>query len=248
MQFSKLDQLTNPITTQIENLVKDIPGWTPLDQLIMLFTIAMATGRDEGDIVEVGSWCGRSAVVLGLAARLSGKSFVRCIDPFPEKSDWKQNSDGSYSFEVVIDGKKYGGYKETTVWREAFETQMAGLYEKHLRVMDCFLETVASRGLGDVIRLHRGDLGSFLDTVDADFKCRMIFLDGDHGFDAVCSDIRKIERWLVPGGWLCFDDAFTTYESVDRAIRELIIGNPDYDCCQQMTRKLFVARRKRHAA
>jgi len=43
---------------------------------------------------------------------------------------------------------------------------------------------------------------------------------------------------------VCFDDAFTCYEGVSRAISELIIANPSYECCQQMTRKLFVARKK----
>lgn len=58
MQLSKLDQMTNPMITQIENLVKDVPGWTPIDQLYTLFLLAMVTGNSEGDIVEVGSWCG----------------------------------------------------------------------------------------------------------------------------------------------------------------------------------------------
>lgn len=186
----------------------------------------------------------RSALALGLAARLTGKSSVHCVDLFPEKADWKQNADGTYSFEVVIGGKKYGGYQETTVWKEAFETQTGRIYDDYNGVFDCFAETVASRGFNDVIRPHKGDLDSFRDTVPPDFKCRIAFLDGDHGFVAVCNDIKNIERWLIPGGWLCFDDAFTSYESVNRAIKELIIDNPNYECCQQMTRKLFVARKK----
>ena len=53
----------------------------------------------------------------------------------------------------------------------------------------------------------------------------------------------RISARLVPGGWLCFDDAFSTYEGVDRAIRDLVIGKPEFDFSQQLTRKLFVARR-----
>jgi hypothetical protein len=245
MQSANSISSTMPIGAQIEALVKDVPGWTPIDQLVTLFTLALSGTDKDGQIVEVGSWCGRSAAVLGLAAMRAGDSHVHCIDLFPDKSDWKQNADGTYSFAVEIAGKKYGGYEDATVWKEVFETQTLPIYERYFSVLDCFNETIASRGLSKVVHPHKGDLGSFLAGVDDAFKCRMAFLDGDHGYDAVCSDIKKIGQRLVPGGWICFDDAFSTYEGVDRAIRELVIDNPDYEAHQQMTRKLFIARRKR---
>lgn len=99
--------------------------------------------------------------------------------------------------------------------------------------------------MDDVICAHRGDLTSLLNKLGSDFRCRLAFLDGDHGFEAVCEDIRNIDKYLLPGGWICFDDAFTCYEGVSRAISDLIIANPNYELCQQMTRKLFVARKKR---
>jgi hypothetical protein len=233
-----------PVWAQIEGLVEGVHGWTPIDQLFTLYTLTWTTAKLGGDVVEVGSWCGRSAVVLAAAAKASGVAAVHCVDLFPEKSDWKQNPDGSYSFDMVIDGKRYGGYQEQTVWKETFESQTGRIYESYNGVFDCFRETVAKRGMDDVVRPHRGDLESLLTKLGPDFRCRLAFLDGDHGFEAVCNDIRNIDRHLVPGGWLCFDDAFTCYDGVSRAITELVIANPEYDCCQQMTRKLFVARKK----
>lgn len=236
--------VTRPIIAQLEDLVRDVPGWTPIDQLTALFTLTMASAGLEGDIIEVGSWCGRSAVVLARAARLAGRSEVICVDLFPEKTDWRQNADGTYSFQVIIDGKRYGGYEEQTVWKEAYETQTGRIYERYERVFDCFQETVAARGMQDVIRPFKGDLEAMLAAAGPGLKCRLAFLDGDHGYEAVCSDIRRIDARLVPGGWICFDDAFTVYQGVDRAISELVIANPAYECCQQLTRKLFVARKK----
>lgn len=75
-------------------------------------------------------------------------------------------------------------------------------------------------------------------------RFRLAFIDGDHSYEAVCADIRNVERVLVPGGWICFDDAFTVYDGVNRAIDDLIINSGDYELCQQMTRKFFVARRE----
>lgn len=241
---STRDRITVPMIVQIEDLVQDVPGWTPIDELYTLYTIASVTDNLAGDIVEVGSWCGRSAVVLGLAARNGSSSKVHCVDLFPEKNDWRQNPDGSYSFELIIDGKRHGGYQVQTVWKDAFESQTGKIYERYNGVLDCFTETVVGRGMQDVITAHRGDLESFLTAVGPYFRCRLAFLDGDHGYDAVCNDIRLIDQHLVPGGWLCFDDAFTSYEGVNHALRELILRNPGYEFCQQMTRKLFVARKK----
>lgn len=235
---------TTPIWTHIEALVADVHGWTPVDQLFTLYMLTWTTAELPGDIVEVGSWCGRSAVVLAAAAKASSKRIVHCVDLFPEKTDWKQNADGTYSFEMVIDGKRYGGYQEQTVWKEAFESQTGKIYESYNGVFECFNETVSERGMNDVVRPHRGDLDSFLSKAAPDFACSLAFLDGDHGYEAVCADIRNIDKHLIPGGWICFDDAFTCYEGVSRAINELIITNPGYECCQQMTRKLFVARKR----
>jgi len=233
-----------PAWTQIETLVDNVHGWTPIDQLFTLYTLTLASAELQGDIVEVGSWCGRSAVVLAAAAKASGKAKVHCVDLFPEKSDWKQNPDGTYSFDMIIDGKRYGGYHEQTVWKETFESQTGKIYEIYNGVFDCFQQTVTKRGMDDVVLAHRGDLASLLTKYGPEFKCRLAFLDGDHGYEAVCDDIRNIDKHLVPGGWLCFDDAFTCYDGVSRAISELIVTNQEYECFQQMTRKLFVARKK----
>jgi cephalosporin hydroxylase len=69
----------------------------------------------------------------------------------------------------------------------------------------------------------------------------MAFIDGDHAYDEVVKDIKGLEPFLVPGAWVCFDDAFTVYEGVDKAINEYILNNNNYKLGHQVTRKLFVA-------
>lgn len=240
-----MSKITTPIINQIEEIVRDIPGWSPVDQLYTLFNLAYLTADLEGDIVEIGSWCGRSASVLGLAARLIGNTKVHSIDLFPDKSDWKQNKDGSYSFEVQIGGVVYGAYKDQTVWREPFERDIAPVYEKYNSILDVFTETISKNHLQDLVIAYRGDSTLFACLVAEDFKCKLAFIDGDHSYEAVCRDIRNLERFLVPGGWICFDDAFSHYDGVNRAIEDCIINNPTYELCQQMTRKFFTARKKR---
>jgi hypothetical protein len=236
-------EMTKPLLEQIEEVVRNIPGWSPIDQLFTLFNFVLSTSNIDGDVLEIGSWCGRSAAVLGLAARMTGGTRVHCIDLFPERSDWYQNSDGSYSFKVCISGKTFGGHVDQTVWEEPYLRDIAPLYEHRDSVYEIFQQSVADCGISDLIHAHRGDSTSFFASVDASFKCRVAFLDGDHSYAAVCGDIRNVDRHLVSGGWICFDDAFSHYDGVNRAIADLIIANPKYDLKQQMTRKCFAARK-----
>lgn len=244
LQSTTSSTVTVPMMGQIESLVKDVPGWTPCDQLFALFSLVYASTDLPGDIIEVGSWCGRSSAVLGMAAKLTGHTKVHCIDLFPERTDWYQNSDGTYSLSVKIENEIVSAYDQQTVWAEAFDKDIAPLYQKHRGVFEIFRETVERNGLNQVITPHKGTLAMFSKNSSADLRCKLAFIDGDHGYRAVCADIRNIERFLVPGGWICFDDAFAGYEGSDQAITELVLNSARYELGQQLTRKLFVARRK----
>ncbi len=232
------------IIAQIEERVKGIPGWSPVDQLYTLFNLVYLTPDLNGDIVEIGSWCGRSASVLGLAAKLIGNTKIHCVDPFPDKEDWRQNEDGSYSFEVNIGGIVYSGYRDQTVWKEPFERDIAPLYERQHSTLDIFRQTIFKNDLQDFVTVYRGDSTSFARSIGENFKCKLAFIDGDHSYEAVYRDIRNIDRFLVAGGWICFDDAFSGYAGVNEAIEDCIIKNRDYELGQQMTRKFFVARKR----
>jgi len=243
--LSPPQQKTVPLVTRIEELVRDIPGWSPTDQLYTLHTLALGTASLSGDIVEIGAWCGRSTVVLGHAARQIGNTHVHSIDLFPEKGDWKQNPDGSYYCDLTIGDQSHRAYKEQTIWQAPFEAQMAPIYETHGGPFACFQKQIQLHELQSIVHPHRGTSESFCSALPSNFLCKLAFIDGDHGYDAVSADILRIKDFLVPGGWICFDDAFSSYDGVDRAIREFVIGNSSFDLAQQMTRKLFVARKCR---
>lgn len=237
---------TTPVVTRIEEMVRDVPGWSPHDQLVALFNLAYLSSV-EGDIIELGSWCGRSATALGLAATMAGPAIVHAVDLFPEKTDWRQNGDGTFSFSVTVNGQTIDAYGAQSVWPEPYHRDIAPIYERYPGVLDVFVETIARNGLTDVVRPYRGSLQMFAASAPSSLRCKLAFIDGDHSYEAVIADIEAAERFLVPGGWLCFDDAFSCYDGVDRAILERVVTSGRYDRCQQVTRKFFVARRKADA-
>lgn len=233
---------TTSLVTEIEALVDGVPGWSPIDQLFALSLLAYATSHLPGDLVEVGSWLGRSAITLGAAAR-DTHGVVHCIDPFPARDDWRRNADGTFSCAVEIDGRRHPSYQEQTVWPAAFEQHLAPTYAQHASILEAFLDNTRRRGLDTVVKPHRGTAATFVEQMPSAFRCRLLFLDGDHGYHAVGDDIARLSPFLVPGGWICFDDAFSSYEGVDRAIAQLVIDNPAYDLKRQLTRKCFAARK-----
>lgn len=236
---------TVPILSTLELSVERVPGFSSLDQLMTLFTLAYSSANLEGDVLELGSWCGRSAVALGLAAKLTGNAKVYCVDLFPEEKDWRRNTDGSYSFEVNINGKSYAAYDEQTVWAEPYEKYIAPVYQNFSGALDVFKKTIDNNGLSPWVVPFKGDLASFVASkVTESLALRMVFIDGDHSYSAVMNDIAIVERYLVSGGWICFDDAFSSYPGVNRAIEESVLNSGKYHQCQQLTRKFFVARRK----
>jgi len=236
---------TVPVINQIEEGLKDIPGWSPVDQLYTLFTLTSTTAGLQGDILEIGSWCGRSAVVLGTAAKFIGCGRVHCVDLFPEKNDWHQNAEGKWWFEVNLGDKNIAAYKSCYMWDEAYRRDVEPLYRSHNGILDIFNENIRRHELSDIVRPFRGDTSQFGRSLPKDFQCRLAFVDGDHGYDEVCQDIEIVEKHLVAGGWICFDDAFTVYDGVSRAIEDRVIKNPAFELAQQMTRKCFIARRKK---
>lgn len=233
-----------PIAETLEAAVETIPGWSPLDQLLSLYILAFSSAHLRGDILELGSWCGRSAVALGMAARQTGNTQVHCVDLFPEASDWFENPDGSYSFAVELNRKRYNAYQEQTVWAEPFLRDIRPVYQQFGSTWQAFNTAILKNDLTAHVMPYRMDLEGFAEQAPENFALRMAFIDGDHCYSAVCRDIEIIERFLLPGGWLCFDDAFSVYRGVDQAIEEKIMASGNYSVFQQLTRKCFVAQRK----
>jgi hypothetical protein len=231
------------IIDMIDELVRDIPGWSPPDQLFALYMLALSTAPLKGDIWEIGSWCGRTSVVLASSILGTGKGKLHCIDLFPDRDDWYQNKDGTYSFSVNINGKTYKSYQEKTVWKEPYERDILPVYEKYgPNLENIFINFVKTKGCAGIVRHYRGIAPEY--AKGAHRGIRLAFIDGDHSYEGVCNDIAAVEKHIIPGGWIAFDDAFSCYEGVNRAIEERIINGGRYECGQLLTRKCFAARRK----
>lgn len=237
------DPEISPILKSIEMAVADVPGWSSLEQLKDLFLLVWATNHLAGDVLEIGSWCGRSAIALAMATQSSPLSRVHCVDLWPEKSDWYKNEDGSYSFSVNVKEQRESAYVNQTVWSDPFHNDIEPVYERWSSLRAAFEFFIKKNGLEKIIVPHKGTSKSFFAQRGSDLAIRLAFIDGDHCYEAVKSDIEAVEEVLVPGGFICFDDAFSYYEGVDNAIQDCVIATDKYSQYQQIGRKLFVAQK-----
>ena len=112
-----------------------IPGWLSEDEAITLFDTARALPNERPVIVEIGSWLGKSSLVLAKGLKGKKDPLLHCIDPF--------NADGdSYSSEV------YSG-------------QAAKLNQS---LKDRFIDNMRSHGVLDRIEVMEGYSFDFADT------------------------------------------------------------------------------------
>ena len=107
---------TEPLYDLLSRAATMIPGRTPAEQLFALYAAAAFDLARVGDLVEIGAWCGRSTVALGLAAQATGCR-LHTVDIFPERDDWQCSADGSWSIKTVIDGETVEALSDATCWR-----------------------------------------------------------------------------------------------------------------------------------
>jgi hypothetical protein len=55
---------------------------------------------------------------------------------------------------------------------------------------------------------------------------RMLWIDGDHEYDGVWTDILHWRDYLEPGGTICFHDYSSTFPGVVRAVHEHVVSSP----------------------
>jgi len=79
-------RLRYPSLAKFVEKSQKIPGWTTRTEAAALALVASRLPYDAV-VVEVGSFCGRSAVVLAGARAVAGSGIVHCVDPFDGSGD-----------------------------------------------------------------------------------------------------------------------------------------------------------------
>jgi hypothetical protein len=158
---------------------------TKLEGLVAIFRYMPA-----GDIVEIGTFWGRSAVALAFLANHYRTGNLLCVDPW-RKEDLRQ---GIPKLDAV-----FGDTPMEEIF-EAFRINLAP-FASHANYSRARSEDAAA-----VYGAERCFTTEDFGRTDYAGQIALLHIDGNHALDAVRSDIGAWTRFVRPGGWIVFDD------------------------------------------
>ncbi len=154
-------------------------GFMPEDEGLLLFRLAHER-LAHGPVLEVGSYCGKSAIYLGAAARQVGGTVVT-VD---HHRGSEENQAGWEHHDPALVDDEIGLMDSLPVFRKALAR--AGLED----------QVVAVVGRSTTVSgLWRAPLA-------------MLFIDGGHAEVHAQNDYTGWAPWLMPGGLLVIHDVF----------------------------------------
>jgi predicted O-methyltransferase YrrM len=154
-------------------------GFMPAAEGLALYETALEYGT-RGPILEVGSYCGKSAIYLGAAARATGS--------------------------VVVTVDHHRGSEENQAGWEYHDPTLVDSATGRMDTLPTFRATIASAGLEDhvvaVVGTSRTVAGLWGTPLG------MLFIDGGHAEDLAQADYDGWAPHVPSGGALAFHDIF----------------------------------------
>lgn len=179
---------------RLRDAARRAPGFMPEDEGLALYRAGVA-GAARGPLLEIGSYCGKSAIYLAAAARESG-AVVYSIDH--HRGSEEHQSGEEYHDPSLIDPAS-GAVDSFPAFRRTIER--AGLDDVVVAIVSP--SVVAARGWG-------GALG-------------LVFIDGGHSERAVNDDYECWAQFVVVGGLLVIHDVFPNPNDGGRAPYEVYL-------------------------
>jgi MMP 1-O-methyltransferase len=154
-------------------------GFMPVDEGEALYGAALAVAA-EGPLLEVGSYCGKSALYLGAAARELGR--------------------------VLFSVDHHRGSEENQAGWEWHEPDLVDGELGKMDTLPVFRRTVHDAGLEGTVVAVVGDSP----VVAANWRTplALLFIDGGHGEEPARLDYERWTPHVAPGGTLVIHDVF----------------------------------------
>ena len=169
----------SPVPDDLLAVALAAKGFMPEDEGALLYDVAV-DALAHGPGLEVGSYCGKSAVYLGAAARAAGG--------------------------VVFTVDHHRGSEENQVGWEYHDASLADPEFGRLDTLPVFRRTVALAGLEEEVVAVVGRST----TVSAHWRTplALLFVDGGHTDEHAGNDYTGFGRWVARGGTMVVHDVF----------------------------------------
>ncbi|MFO7589431.1 MAG: class I SAM-dependent methyltransferase [Acidimicrobiia bacterium] len=154
-------------------------GFMPDDEGLALHDAGLA-GGEVGPLLEVGTYCGKSAVYLGAAARATGT--------------------------VLFTVDHHHGSEENQAGWEHHDERLVDARTGRMDTLPWFRRTIEDAGLEDVVVAVVGVSATVAPHWATPLG--MLFIDGGHAFDLALADYEGWSPHVASGGLLVFHDVF----------------------------------------
>jgi predicted O-methyltransferase YrrM len=166
-------------TSALLDLARTVRGFLPDDEGLALHRIARER-LPHGPVLEVGTYCGKSAVYLAAAAREVGG--------------------------VVFTVDHHRGSEENQAGWEHHDPALIDPATGRLDTLPFFRRTIAEAGLEEVVVAVVGPSATVVGHWRTPLS--MLFIDGGHGEEPAHADYAGWAPWVMPGGLLAIHDVF----------------------------------------
>ena len=198
------------------NLLSSIKGFMDDQEAAKLYEIAlMAAGN--GPILEIGSYCGKSAYIIGTACR-EKEAILYSID-------------------------HHRGNEEQQPGEEYFDMAVFDSAVSRINTFPFFQDTLRRTGLEETVV----PIVSASHTAGKMWKTpiSMLFIDGGHSFEAAHTDFLTWAYHIKPSGFLVIHDVFFDPEQggqAPRQVYEIALASGDFQALD-MVKSLGVLKR-----
>jgi hypothetical protein len=166
-----------------------IPGMCDGDKFHALLEIARRSA--PGDIVEIGSWWGKSAFIFAWLARHFGIGKLLCVDPW--------NNALLVQGETIVDSGSAQVDAEEAL--RVFQIGLLPFNAGHIN----YLHMTSVAGAAFYAGSRSVNTEAFGKTEYAG-RISILHIDGNHAYGAVKADIESWRPFMREGGWIVFDD------------------------------------------
>ncbi|MBC7489549.1 MAG: class I SAM-dependent methyltransferase [Glaciimonas sp.] len=173
-----------------------IPGMCDHEKFCVLCEIARHS--PVGDIVEIGSWWGKSAFILSRLARCYSIGKLLCVDPWSNAHLVQSDDTGMVDrVSAQVDAE------EALV---VFEMNLLPYNVNHVN----YLRMPSIDG-AQYYRAHRDVTTTSFGTTRYSGCIAILHIDGNHNYAAAKTDILAWADLVVAGGWIIVDDYIWPY-------------------------------------
>lgn len=171
-----------------------IPGMCDDDKFHALFEIARCSV--QGDIVEIGSWWGKSAFILAWLAQHFQIGNLLCVDPWT-------NEHLVQGEKIVDSGSEQVSAEEALT---VFQIGLVPFNAHHINYLR-MPSVDAAKSYGKCRTVRTDAFGA----TEYTGRISILHIDGNHAHDAVKADVQSWEKYVVDGGWIIMDDYIWPY-------------------------------------